>query len=104
MTKMSGRCMPPSNGIVHDEDVARRHVVAEVAHDRFHGGRHRAEMPRQRQALRRQLAVGVGEAGRVVHVVLEHARVGGAEDGERHLVMAIEKRDQFLNSSKAIGS
>ena len=73
-------------GIVHDEDVARRHVVAEVAHDRFHGGRHRAQVPRQRQALRGEPAVAVGEAGRVVHVVLQHRRVGGPEDGQRHLV------------------
>ena len=43
--------------VVHDEDVARRHVVAEVAHDRLHRGRHRAEMARQRQALRGELAV-----------------------------------------------
>ena len=73
-------------GIVHDEDVARRDVVAKSAHDGGHGRRHRAQMPRQRQPLRRQLAVGVGKARRVVHVVLQHARVGGPEDGERHLV------------------
>ena len=48
--------------IVHDEDVAGRHVVPEVAHDRFHRSRHRAEMSRQGQALGRELAVGVGEA------------------------------------------
>ena len=78
--------------VVHDEHVARRHVVAEVAHDRFHRGRHRAEMARQGQALRDELAVGVGEAGRVVHVVLEHARIGRAEDGQRHLVGDREDR------------
>jgi hypothetical protein len=78
--------------IVHDEHVAFRHVVAEVAHDRFQGGRHRAEMAGQRQALCGELAVGVGEARRVVHVVLEHAGVGGAKHGERHLVGDRENR------------
>ena len=73
-------------GIVHDEDVARRDVVAERAHDGGHGRRHRAQMPRQRQALRGELAVGVGKARRVVHVVLQHPRVGGPEHRERHLV------------------
>src|SRR5258708_21280550 len=43
-------------------------------------------MSRQCQALRGELAVGVGKPGRVVHVVLEHARIGGAEHGQRHLV------------------
>jgi hypothetical protein len=41
--------------VVHDEDVALRHVVAEVAHDRGQRGRHRAEMSRQGQALRDEL-------------------------------------------------
>ena len=79
-------------GIVHDEDVARRDVVLEAAHDRGHRRRHRAQMARQRQALRGELAVGVGKAGRVVHVVLQHARVGGPEDRERHLVGDREDR------------
>ena len=72
--------------VVHDEDVARRHVVAVVAHDRFHRRGHRTEVPGEREALCHELALGVGEAGRVVHVVLQHARVGRAEDRERHLV------------------
>ena len=78
--------------VVHDEDVARIHVVAVVAHDRFQRGRHRAEMARQSEALRHQLAVGIGEARRVIHVVLQHARIGRAEDGERHLVGDREDR------------
>ena len=72
--------------IVHDEDVAGDHVVLEMAHDRFHRGRHRTQVSRQGQPLRRELAVGIGKAGRVVHVVLEHARIGRPEHGERHLV------------------
>ena len=79
-------------GIVHDEDVARRDVVLEAAHDRGHRRRHGPQMPRQREALRGELAVGVGKAGRVVHVVLQHARVGGPEDRERHLVGDREDR------------
>ena len=78
--------------VVHDEDVAGRHVVPEVAHDRLHGGRHRAEMARQGQALGREPAVGVGEARRIVHVVLEHARIGRPEHGKRHLVGDREDR------------
>src|SRR5205814_2238814 len=46
----------------------------------------RAEVARKREALRDQIALGVGEPGRVIHVVLEHARIGGAEHGERHIV------------------
>jgi hypothetical protein len=72
--------------IVHDEDVARRHVVAVVLHDRLHRGGHRAQVPRQRKPLRHQVAFGVGEPGRIVHIVLEHARIGRAKHGERHLV------------------
>ena len=72
--------------VVHDEDVAWAHVPAEVAHDRLHGGRHRAKVPRQRQALSGQPAVAVGEGGRVVHVVLQHGRIGRAEHRQRHLV------------------
>jgi hypothetical protein len=78
--------------VVHDEDVARRHVVLEVAHDGFHGRRHRAEMAGQGEPLRRELAIGIGEARRIIHVVLEHARVGGAEDRQRHLVGDREDR------------
>ena len=78
--------------VVHDEDVARRHVVLEVTHDGVHGRRHRAEMAGQGEALRRELAVGIGEARRIVHVVLEHARVGGAEHRQRHLVGDREDR------------
>src|SRR5258708_1531059 len=40
----------------------------------------------QGQALRGELAIGVGEPGRVVHVVLEHARISRAEHRQRHLV------------------
>ena len=43
-------------------------------------------MARQGQPLRDQAAVAVGERGGEVHVVAEHAGVGGAADGERHLV------------------
>src|SRR5262245_35607551 len=73
-------------GIIHDEDVAGSHVGAEVPHDRFHRGGHRAQVSRQRKTLRREAALAIGEACGIVHVVLEHRRVGGAEDGERHLV------------------
>ncbi len=72
--------------IVHDEDIARRHVVAVVAHDRRHRGRDRAKVPRKGQALRDKLAVGIREAGGVIHVVLEHARIRRAENGQRHFV------------------
>ena len=78
--------------VVHDEHVALRHVVAEVAHDRGERGRHRAEMPGQCQALRDKPPLGVGEAGRIIHVVLEHARIGRAEDRQRHVVGHREQR------------
>ena len=84
--KNVGQMHPAVERIVHDEHVARRDVASEVAHDRGHGGRHRAQMPGQGEALRDELAVGVGERGGIIHVVLEHARIGGAEDGQRHLV------------------
>ena len=86
MTKMSGRCMPPSKGSFMMKTSPGAMSSRKRAHDRGHGRRHRAQMPRQRQALRGELAVGVGKARRVVHVVLQHARVGGPEDRERHLV------------------
>src|SRR5262249_10633045 len=40
----------------------------------------------QRQTVRGEPALGVGKAGGIVHVVLEHGRVGGAKHRERHLV------------------
>ena len=79
-------------GVVHDEDVARPDVLPELRDHRSERGRDRAEMARQRQALRHELAVRVAERRRVVHVVLEHARVGRAEHGERHLVGDREDR------------
>jgi len=78
--------------VVHHEHVALGDVAGEVPHDRFHRRRHRAQVARQRQPLRHQLALGVGEARGEVHVVLEHARVGRAHDGERHLVRDREDR------------
>ena len=85
-TKMSGRCMPPSKGSFIDEDVAGVDVIAIVAQHRFDRGRHRAEMARQRQPLRDEPPLCVGERGGEIHVVAEHAGIGGAADGERHLV------------------
>ena len=35
------------------------------------------------KTLRGKAAITVGKAGRIVHVVLEHRRIGGAENGER---------------------
>src|SRR5215469_11257808 len=67
--------------IVHDEHVARCDIAAEMARDRVHRGWYRAEMARDRQALCRELAVCIGEAGRIIHVVLEHARIRRAEQG-----------------------
>src|SRR5712691_10694756 len=72
--------------VAHDEHVARQDVVSVVAHDRGHRRGHRAEVAGQRESLRHQLAFGIREPGRVVHVVLQHAGIGGAEDRERHLV------------------
>src|SRR4029453_7371305 len=40
----------------------------------------------ERQALGNGPARAIAEGGRVVHVVLEHAGVGRAQDGEGHLV------------------
>ena len=72
--------------VVHHVDVAGMDVVAIVAQHRFDGGRHGAEMARQGEALRDQAPVAVGERRGEIHVVAEHARIGGAADGERHLV------------------
>ena len=72
--------------IVHHEDIVGMDVVAIVAQHRFDGGRHRAEMARQREALRDQAPVAVGERRGEIHVVAQDARIGGAADGERHLV------------------
>ena len=74
-------------GIVHDEDVARIDVVARSARMiDVERGRDRAQVPGQGQPLRHQPAVGVGEGGGEIHVVPQHAGIGGAADGQRHLV------------------
>jgi hypothetical protein len=78
--------------VVHRENVAGRHVVPVSIRDHFQRGGNRTEMAGQGQPLRYQLAVGVTECGRVVHVVLEHARVSRAENGQRHLVRDREDR------------
>ena len=72
--------------VVHHVDVAGMDVVAIVAQHRFDGGRHGAEMARQGEALRDQAPVAVGERRGEIHVVAQDARIGGAADGERHLV------------------
>ena len=84
--KMSGRCMPPSNGSFMMKTSPGAMSSPKWRMIDSMRGRHRAEMARQGQALRDELAVGIGEARRVVHVVLEHARIGRAEDRQRHLV------------------
>src|SRR5260370_12995618 len=58
-------------------------------------------MARQSEALRHQLALGVGEARGVIHVVLQHARIGRAEDGERHLVG--DREDRVLEQLEGNG-
>ena len=72
--------------VVHHVDVAGMDVVAIVAQHRFDGGGHGAEMARQGEALRDQAPVAVGERRGEIHVVAQDARIGGAADGERHLV------------------
>src|SRR3982074_2422704 len=59
-------------------------------------------MARQSEALRHQLAVCIGEARGVIHVVLQHARVGRAKDGERHLVG--DREDRVLEQLEGDGS
>ena len=78
--------------VVHDEDVACGHVLTEVTHDRCERGRHGAQMSRQGQALRDQPSVRIGKACRVIHVVFQHARIGRAEDRQRHVVGHREQR------------
>ena len=73
-------------GVIHDEDVAWPHVVPELPHDRLERRGNRPEMAGERQPLRDQLAVGVGQRGREVHIVLQHAGVGGTHDGQGHLI------------------
>src|SRR3982074_1432382 len=58
-------------------------------------------MARQSEALRHQLAVCIGEARGVIHVVLQHARVGRAKDGERHLVG--DREDRVLEQLEGDG-
>jgi hypothetical protein len=50
-------------GIIHDEDVAWPHVAPELPHDRLQCRGNRPEMARERQPLRHQLTVGVGQKG-----------------------------------------
>src|SRR5439155_13320283 len=56
-----------------------------------------AEMAGQGQPLRDERAVAVEQRRRIIHVVLQHARIGRAEDGQRHLVGDPEQRvlEQF---------
>src|SRR5262249_31088514 len=90
--KMSGRCMPPSNGSFMMNTSPGAMSLPKWGLIEAKAGRHRAEMPGQGQALRHQLAVRVGKGGGIIHVVLEHARVGGAENRQRHLVGDREDR------------
>ena len=78
--------------VVQNINVARLDLAGEGLLDRGHRGRHRAETARQGQPLRRQLPRAVEHRGRIVHVVLQHAGIGRAEDRQRHLVGDREKR------------
>ena len=83
--------------IVQDEHVAGINLPRECRLHRGDRGRHRAQMPGQGQPLRDQHAVAVEQRRRIIHVVLEDARIGRAKHGQRHLVGDPEQRvfEQF---------
>ena len=87
-----GQVHPAFERIVEREDVARLHRVAVAGHHRGQRGRDRSQVTGQRQSLRHQLAVGVAEGGREIHVVLDHAGIRRADNRQRHLVGDREDR------------
>jgi hypothetical protein len=78
--------------VVQYEHVARLDFAVEGLPDRRHRRRHRAEMAWQSQPLCHQFARPVEHRGRVVHIVLQHARIGRPKDRQRHLVGDREQR------------
>ncbi len=72
--------------VVVDQDVALGDVVAEMPQHRLQRDRDGTEMARECEPLRRQPALRVAQRGTVVHDVLQHAGIGGAVDGQHHLV------------------
>jgi hypothetical protein len=87
-----GQVHPALEGVVEDEDVALRHRLAVAAHDGGQRFRDAAEVARQGQPLGDQPALGVAEGRGVIHVVLQHRRIGGAMDGQRHVIGDREER------------
>jgi hypothetical protein len=81
-----GQVHPTFERVVHQEDIAGRHVAAEPLQDGLEGGRDRTQVTRQGQALRDQPPVAISERRRVVHVVLQNPRIGGPRDGQSHVV------------------
>ena len=81
-----GQVHAAGKGVVEGVDVARPHPIAEAIHDFLERGGNRAQVAGDGQSLGHQPAVGGGKCGGVVHVGLEHAGVGGAKDGQGHLV------------------
>ena len=72
--------------VVHDVDVVGVDSSVELAEDGADGAGEGADVKGDGEAHGDGLAVAVGESGGEVHGVLDDAGVGGAEDGEGHLV------------------
>jgi len=83
---------PTLKRVVQDEHVAGFDPAGEGLFDRRHRRRHRAEVTGQGQPLRHQFPRTVEHRGRVIHVVLQHTRIGRPEDRQRHLVGDRENR------------
>ncbi len=77
---------PALEGVVQDEHVAGHEARAELAAHVGHGVGDGAQMQGQSQALGDETALHVAEGARHVHGVLEVVRVGGAHQGDGHLV------------------
>ena len=77
---------PAAEGVVHDEDVLRLHVVAVLFQQRFHGVGDRSQVQRDRHALRDHLALGVAQRGGIVETVPDDGGVSRSIEGQGHFV------------------
>ena len=73
-------------GIVHYENVAGPHAVAEAGQQGLDRGGHRPEVEGDGHRLGHGPGVRAEQSGREVHGVPDDGRVGGPEDGGGHLV------------------
>ena len=88
-------------GVVHDEDVTRRHFSTILQGKVLHRVWESAQLHGQRQALGDYFAGTVAQGRRIVHRIAHDGRIGTAHEHQSHLVS--DRRQSVLEHFKGNG-